>query len=145
MRDCKLLSAMLGLSICAGVSEGMLTAESGPDSARGHATISQPGWPVGLVELPRHESRVYSVWVNGYESFYFKTNPVQTNELILLFSKTRMRDHELFIRERKSKKESVLPQSIDYNVSLDISGALQMDETSKTYEPTLTVYIDTSA
>jgi hypothetical protein len=145
MRTWILLSGVLVVSICASVSDGMATSESGPDSVRGYPTVAQPGWPVGLVELPRQESRVFYFDVNGYKTFYFQASPDQTRELILLFSNTRMRDHELCVKERKSKKESILPQGTDYNVSLDVPGAFQMAETASTYEPKLTVYIDLPA
>lgn len=150
MRDYRLLLAGLGLLICLSFSYGMATMEVGPDSVRGHPTTAQPDWPVGLVELPRHESRVYSVWINGWESFYFKATPEEVNELILLFSKTRMRDHELRIKDRKQRKESLGTEKYDYNVQLEVVGGIarhlaKQAEEASTHEPTLTLYIDPSA
>ncbi len=149
MRKRDLFVAILWASGCAGVSYGMATAEIGPDSVRGHPTTSQPDWPVGLVELPRHESRVYSFWENGGERFYFKASPNQMNELILLFSKMRTRDHELWIKDR-TQQNKLVGNSINYNVALDHIGGIarysvrQLDKAS-TYEPKLTIYIDLPA
>ncbi len=150
MRRCDVFLVVLGALTCASISYGMSTSEIGPDSARGHPTVAQPEWPIGLVELPRHESRVYSVWVNGKETFYFKASPDQVNQLILLFSKTRMRDHELWIKERKGQGERHEEISVDYNVRLDVLGGIALGaakeaEKTVTHEPTLTLYIDLPA
>ncbi len=64
---------------------GLATEEFGPDSQIGHPTTEQPGWAAGIVELPGHPSRVYSMWCNGGENFYFKASPDQINELVALF------------------------------------------------------------
>jgi len=44
-------------------------------------------WPKGIVNLPRHPSKVYSSWVNGNEWFYFKATAQDANELLTLFSR----------------------------------------------------------
>jgi len=67
----------------------------GLDSVQGHPTGAQPDWPAGIVDLVRRESRVYSIWVNGNENFYFNASLDEINALIRLFSQTRMRDHEI--------------------------------------------------
>jgi hypothetical protein len=94
----RLLLALFVLFAAARMSYGLATEEIGPDSQRQHPTTAQPDWPVGIVELARHDSRVYSFWVNGNENFFFQAAPDQIRELVQLFSQTRMRDHELRIR-----------------------------------------------
>ncbi|UCF16629.1 MAG: hypothetical protein JSW59_04035, partial [Phycisphaerales bacterium] len=85
-----LLAAVGILSLCTS-SYGMATEQIGPDSSR--PTVAQQDWPVGIVEIPRHMSRVYSIWVNGNENFYFKCKVDEINELLAIFAKARMRDH----------------------------------------------------
>ena len=149
-RSDQLFIAALGVLSCTGVSYGMATEQVGPDSAQRFPTDAQPEWPVGLIQLARHESRVYSRWVNGSEQFHFRASPDQINELILLFSKMRIRDHELWIKERKPPVQSFAGVKIDYRVMLDVPGGIMLAknreaETPSTHEPALTVYVDLPA
>ncbi len=75
-----------------GTVYGLATEQIGPDKPD-RPTVSQPGWAKGIVDIPKHPSRVYSIWVNGNENFYFKATPDEINGLMELFSKARMRDH----------------------------------------------------
>jgi len=59
-------------------SYGMASEQIGPDSL--HPTVAQQDWPKGIVGIPRHESRVYSIWVNGNENFYFKCDSARRQE-----------------------------------------------------------------
>jgi hypothetical protein len=120
--------------------------EIGPDSVIGHPTTSQAEWPEGIVTLSRHPSRVYSIWVNGNEDFYFQATPEQVDELLALFSKARMRDHEVRItRYEKAAQTLVKQDAIEYNVSLQILSGIALsvcrrEATGNTREPRLTLY-----
>ena len=132
------------------VSYGLATEQVGPDSAQRHPTTAQPGWPSGMIKLLRRESRVYSIWANGNENFYFKASPDEFNELIRLFSETRMRDHELRIKAGKKHVKSFNGDKISYNVNFHVLGGIALgssrsSESPNTYEPTLTIYVDPSA
>jgi len=72
-------------------SYGLAFEHIGPVTA--HPVVSQADWPQGIVGIPRHLSRVYSIDVNGNENFYFKCKVDEINELLAIFAKTRMRDH----------------------------------------------------
>lgn len=144
-----LFAVMLAVLSCTNISYGSITVEAGPDSVLGHPTGDQPSWPIGIVELPRHESRVLSLEEGGQWNFYFKASPAQISELILLFSKTRIRDHELWIKERK-QQESFYRIKTDYNMCLVIHAQNPLaeprgDEPASTHEPTLTIYLDLPA
>jgi len=150
----RMLSVLIGVLVvlsCAQDSLGMATEQVGPASVQRFPTTAQPGWPAGIVELLRHRSRVYSVWCNGNENFYFKASPEEINDLIHLFSKIRMRDHGLWIKPGKRHVKSFGGDKIDYNVDLHVLGGIalwgrsQRDEGPSTYEPTLTVYVDPNA
>ena len=78
MKKCRLCVVVLAMLSCARGSYGLAMGQVGPDSVQGHPTTAQPGWPVGIVELPRHESRVYSFWVNGNENFCSKPVPTRS-------------------------------------------------------------------
>ena len=99
-------------------SYGMATEQIGPDSI--HPTVPQQEWPKGIVGIPRHESRVYSIWVNGNENFYFKCNVDEINELLAIFAKARMRDHVVRIEPGVKKATTFGKEQIEYNVQLQI-------------------------
>ncbi len=146
--SCILLPILLGgLSLCLLRQQAfaMATEQIGPDKPD-RPTTEQSGWYKGIVELPRHSSRVYSVWVNGNENFYFQSSPDEINELISLFSKARLRDHEIQLEPGTNTVKSFGGNVFDYNVSLQILDgiALAMNrekDTAATHEPRLTVYV----
>jgi hypothetical protein len=111
-----LLSYVL-LGICS-QSYGMATEQVGPDST--HPTMPQQDWPKGIVEIPRHSSRVYSIWVNGNENFYFKCKVDEINELLAMFAAARMRDHVVRIQPGVKKTTTFDKEEIEYNVHLQI-------------------------
>jgi hypothetical protein len=121
----------------------------GPDD-RQHPTVQQPGWPAGMVEIPRHDSRVYSLWCNGNEDFYFKASPEQIGELIKLYSATRLRDHVIIIKNEKKEVKTFSGDKVDYNVNFHFLGGIalfmtQRKREAETYEPTLTIFVDPAA
>ncbi len=131
------------------VSHGMMIQQVGPDSSRNHPTTAQPGWPTGLVELYRHESRVYSYEVNGNEQVFFRATPEDVIELIMLFSDVRLRDHELRLEqgEKETKPFGEDNAPVDYNVSLHVLYGIARFMTGRkmepaTHEPVLTIHID---
>jgi hypothetical protein len=133
---------LLGILGLCGIVHGLATEQIGPDAD--HPTVAQPGWPKGIEEILRHPSRVYSVWCNGNENFYFKAAPGQINELLALFSKARLRDHEVRIETGKPSVKSFNNQVFEYNVSLPILDGIALfmtrgENNEDTLEPRLTI------
>lgn len=150
MSACRLVVLVLSLLLAIRGSEGMATEEFGPDSVRGRKTIAQPGWPAGLAELLRHESRVYSLWINGSEDFYFRASPEGINDLIGLYAETRTRDHELWIKAGDEHLNSFGGVKIHYNVRMHVLGGIAraMARTGESPDPhrlALTVFVDPAA
>lgn len=140
-----LVLIVLAMCCVAPCGYGMREEQAGPDSERGHMTADQPDWPIGIVALPRHPARVYSWDVNGSEQFCFQATVAQVNELIDLFSKARMRDHELWIKPGIGESRSFDGKLYPHNVSLRVMGAIELFTMRKsapehTYDPVLTVY-----
>ena len=120
---------------------GLATEAIGPAKS----TVAQPGWPKGIAELASHPSRVYTVWVNGNENFYFQANLDEINELLTLFSKARMRDHEVRIEPGTNSVKSFSGDLFDYNVSLHVLSGIALHAmgekvAGETLEPCLTIY-----
>jgi len=135
---------------CARSGYGMATEQIGPDKDQRHPTVEQPGWPAGMIEILRHDSRVYSIWVNGNENFYFKATPGEIGELIKLYSETRLRDHVVIFKKEKKEVRTFKRDRIDYNVNFHFLGGIALAMTrrngeAETYEPTLTIYVDASS
>jgi hypothetical protein len=145
----KIATGLVGVLVllACGRAYGMATEQIGPDSVIGHPTFPQPDWPKGIVEIPRHESRVYSIWVNGNETFYFKATPEDVNPLVALFSKARMRDHEVVIATSPKPVKTFTDLTVDYNVSLQIVAGIALfaareglSTSDLPLEPRLTIY-----
>jgi len=147
MRTYQLLPALLILHCFAHTGHGMATEEIGPDKDRRHPTVEQPGWPAGMVEIVRHNSRVYSIWVNGNEDFYFQATPDEIGQLITRYSKTRLRDHIVTIKKQTNEVKTFKGDKINYNVNFHFLGGIAQAMTrtngeAETYEPTLTIFVD---
>lgn len=141
------LSAWAGAILCcAGTAFGLAEARVGPDSPKTGRTFAQPHWPVGLVEIPRHPCRVFSFSEGAGKTFYFDANASQIQELLLLFSKTRMRDHEVWLKERNGQELKLGKKPVEYNVTLTLPadmfwGSVRAADSRGTGEPTLTIFI----
>ena len=135
------LLAVLGLVVFRKLACGMAEERVGPDKS----AVAQPGWAKGLVEMVRHPSRVYSIWVNGNENFYFQATPEEINELLDLFGKTRLRDYEVRIEPGTNAATSFGGGKYEYNVSLHVLSGIVLAVTrdkdaAAAYEPVLTIY-----
>jgi len=87
-----------------------------------HPAMARPDWPAGIVEIPRHMSRVYSTHGGfGNDDFYFNCKVDEINELLALFSRARMRDHVVRIEPGGKKATTFFSdEEIEYNVHLEI-------------------------
>jgi hypothetical protein len=120
-----IIAAVGILGLCRS-SCGLTTEHIGPDTR--HPTVARQDWPAGIVEIPRHISRVYSTQGGfGNENFYFKATVGQINELLAIFAKARMRDHVVRI-EPGIKKASTFfsKEEIEYNVHLQIVSGIAL-------------------
>jgi hypothetical protein len=150
MRTCQLLAGVLVLLSCARSVYGMAEERVGPDKDQRFPTVQQPGWPAGMIEIVRHDSRVYSRWCNGNESFYFKATPDQVSQLVKLYCATRLRDHVIIIKKGKGEVRSFHGDKFDHNVDFHFLGGIALFMTrdkgeAETCEPTLTIFVDPAA
>jgi len=90
-------------------------------------------------------SRVYSLWVNGNETFYFNCTVDEINELLAIFARARLRDHVVRIERGNNKVRTFKHEDIQYNVRLQIVGGIALAATRNSkindlpLEPELTI------
>jgi hypothetical protein len=150
MRTYQLLPAVFVLLSCVRPGYGMAEERIGPDKEQSFPTVQQPGWPAGMIEIVRHDSRVYSLWCNGNENFYFKATPDQIGQLVKLYCAARLRDHVIIIKNQKREIKTFSGGKVDYNVDFHFLGGIALFMTQRkgeaeTFEPTLTVFVDPAA
>jgi len=125
---------------------GLATEQIGPDS-KARPALPQPGWASGLVEVPRHGSRVYSIWVNGAEAFYFNAEMEGVADLVRSFSKIRLRDHIVEVKAGEPEIKSLRGRAFEYNVSFNVASGIALHRRfrkvvpAETFEPVLTVHV----
>ena len=118
-----IIAAVGILGLCRS-SYGLRGERIGPDTR--HPTVAQRDWPKGIVGIPRHMSRVYSIWVSGNENFYFKCKVDEINELLAMFAAVRMRDHVVRIQPGVEKATTFGKEEIEYNVRLQIVAGITL-------------------
>ena len=141
---CRIFILVLVLVVC-DIGYGMRWESIGPDSPN-RPTTGQPDWPRGIVEVVKHPSRVFSR-SNGIRNSYFKADSKEINELLSIFSRARMRDHEVWIEPGKGTTTSFGGQEFVFNVSLQlprlpflISAREENDEEKYPLEPRLLIF-----
>lgn len=123
---------------------GMATERIGPDTD--FPTVAQQDWPIGIIGIPRHSSRVYSIDVNGNENFYFKCTVDEINELLAVFARARMRDHVVRIESGVGKVSTFDKEEIEYKVQLQIVAGIvlffarEQQREDLPLEPVLTIH-----
>lgn len=125
MRKYVAIIAAVGILGLCKSSYGLATEQIGPDTQ--HPTVARQDWPAGIVEIPRHMSRIYSTYGMGNENFYFKCEVDEINELLAIFAKARMRDHVVRIEPGVRKVSPFFDkEEIEYNVQLQIVAGIAL-------------------
>ncbi len=95
------------LCACAFLPCAFLLCESGRAFAMGTESFgnkpvtAQPNWPSGVLAAINLKSRVYSRWVNGNESFFFKGSAKALNQALKRFAALGIETREVVILPRK--------------------------------------------
>ncbi|UCF16630.1 MAG: hypothetical protein JSW59_04040 [Phycisphaerales bacterium] len=117
---------VVGILCLCGSSHGLTTEWIGPSTQ--HPTLARSDWPSGIIEIPKHMSRVYSTCGGfGNEDFYFNCKVDEINELLAIFSNARMRDHVVRIEPGFKKATTFFSkEEIEYNVHLRILSGIAL-------------------
>ncbi|MEZ5942836.1 MAG: hypothetical protein R3C18_15695 [Planctomycetaceae bacterium] len=139
----KALTAVLALVLLSRSSFGLLTSQAGNDPL---AAANYTDWP-GLVDAINDESRVFTVWCNGGETFDYAGNVDDLNRVLGAFGKTKVPKLEVIV---VPSVDTYLPSEkprtkVDWRI--EICGGIvqhmviaQELEPAWNLHPTLTVY-----
>jgi hypothetical protein len=103
-------------------------------------------WP-GIMPVINHTTRVYQVWVNGTEAFFYKGDTAELNDCLKKFAGLGAEVREVLIRPGPAKTKTFDGDAVPYDWQLNIHGGVSkhlttLDRGSKIWSkhPTLTIY-----
>lgn len=109
--------------------------------------VNYKDWP-GIMPVINHTTRVYQVWVNGNENFYYRGATADLNDCLKKFADTPAEVREVLIRPGPGKTKTFDGDAVPYDWQLSIIGGISkhlttLDRGSKIWSkhPTLIVYI----
>lgn len=102
--------------------------------------VRQPDWGDGVLEVVNLKSRVYSVWVNGNENFYFRGNADAINEALRAYAKVAGGAHEVILLPGAGMTRSFDGKQIDFDWQLHVPSGIYKAVLKKS-DPVLTIYI----
>ena len=103
----------------------------------------------GIMPIVNDKARVYQVWVNGNENFYFKGTIKPLNAALAAFAKVEVKNHVVVLRpgpvERRASRDKT---PIQFNWELHVIGGIAASRATDDIEdlewqkdPVLTIYI----
>lgn len=103
----------------------------------------------GIMPLVNDKARVYQVWVNGNEYFYFKGNTKTLNAALATFAKVEVKNHVVVLRPGPIERRAIRDKSlIQFNWELHVIGGIARERATDDIEdlewqkdPVLTIYI----
>ncbi len=84
----------------------------------------QPGWAGGVLATVNLKSRVYSYWVNGNESFFFRGGTKELNEALAKFAAIDTEVREVFILPRRGGTRSFNGTPVACDWELKVPGGI---------------------
>jgi len=143
----RLLIASLGLIVVLGLAAqawGLATEDFGNKPlAEANYTL----WK-GIVPVINHKDRVYTIWVNGNESFYYLGKAKGLNAALVDFAKTDVKHHVVVLRYGPASRETFQKTVIPYNWDLHVVGGIartkavdDAEDLDWQQDPVLTIYL----
>jgi hypothetical protein len=102
----------------------------------------------GIVPLVNDKARVYTIWVNGNESFYYKAGVKELNEALEKFAKVEVKNHVVVLRPGTGVRSTFDKVGIAYQWELHVVGGIaatravdDIEDLDWQKDPVLTIYI----
>jgi len=103
--------------------------------------VKQPEWAKGVLEAVNLKSRVYSIWVNGNENFYFSGDARALNEAIGKFAEVQSDVRRLIILPGSGKTQTFAGKQIPFDWQLHVPSGIYKAVAKKDHAE-MTVYIN---
>jgi hypothetical protein len=136
------------MKICAGITIlTLLLALPSTVRALGQETfgnapaVNQPEWAKGILDVVNLESRVYSVWVNGNESFYYSGDAGALNKAIKKYAAVQSDVRRLILLPGTGKTQTFEGKPIAYDWQLHVPSGIYK-AVAKKNDAELTVFIN---
>jgi hypothetical protein len=106
--------------------------------------VRQPEWSNGVLETINLKSRVYSIWINGNENFFFRGNRAALAEALQRYAAIDGQVHEVVILPGPGTTQSLDGKKIDFDWQLHVPSGIYKAMT-KRKDVVLTVHINVAA
>jgi hypothetical protein len=103
--------------------------------------VGQPEWDKGVLEVVNLKSRIYSMWVNGNENFYYSGSAKELNEAIKKFSEVQSEVRRLIVLPGAGKTQTFGGKPIAFDWQLHVPSGIYK-AVSKKIHAEMTVYIN---
>jgi hypothetical protein len=118
--------------------------------AKGNKPLSELNYTEwkGIVPIVNDKARVYQIWVNGNESFFYKGTNKELNVALAKFAKVEVKNHVVVLRPGPADRRSFDKTLIPFNWELHVIGGIAKTRATDDIEdlewqkdPVLTIYI----
>jgi len=101
----------------------------------------------GIMPVINHKSRVYHIWVNGNERFYYRGDTRAANVALKLFAAAAAERHEVILRPGPAETKTFQDVRIPYDWDLHLEGGIVRAHHERhpsgiwDKHPTITIYV----
>src|SRR5262249_46239193 len=103
--------------------------------------VKQPGWAEGVIDVVNLESRVCAVWVNGNETFYYRSDARALNEALRKYAAIKADERRIVLLPGQKQAQSLDKKVIEFNWQLHVPSGIYLAIT-KNKHVVLTAYLD---
>jgi hypothetical protein len=103
--------------------------------------VKQPEWAEGILDVVNLESRVYSVWINGNEKFFYSGNRQALNQALRRFASVKDDVCQLILLPGPGTTQSLHGKKIDFDWQLHVPSGIYKAVAKKSHA-VMTVFIN---
>jgi hypothetical protein len=113
----------------------------GEESFGNAPKLRQPDWAEGVLGVVNLPSRVYSVWVNGNESFYYQGGAGDLNDALRKYAAVKADQRRLVLLPGRGRTRSFHGKPVDFDWQLHVPSGIYRAVT-KSKHAVLTAYVN---
>lgn len=93
----------------------------------GNGTVyAQPGWNPGVLDVVNDIHRVYRVWVNGNEDFFFQGDTEALNKALAAFARMTIDAREVIVLPTPGRQKSFDGKAVSFDWSLKVPSGIYL-------------------